>query len=94
MLDSIKKALRISHDLLDDEIAEAISAGQNELVRAGIDDDMAFSDDVLIRQALKTYCLKCFSNNKDMSERYDKSFECQLENLRKSSRYMKEDYDV
>lgn len=94
MLDSIKKALRISHNLLDDEITEAIYAGQSELVRAGIDEDMAFSDDALIRQSLKTYCLKCFSNNKDMAERYDKSFECQIENLRKSSGYMREDYDV
>lgn len=85
MLNSIKLALRINHNKLDDEINDTINAARAEMVRAGVSDEVAYSDAYLTKQCIKTYALMNFCNDKNMAERYEKSFEYQLENIRKSS---------
>ncbi len=83
ILQKVKLALRISHTLLDDEITDYIASARQEMKRAGMDAAKADSSDDIIETAIKTYVLAQYANSKD-SERYDKSFKYQLDNLRKS----------
>ena len=90
IIDKVKLALRISHTALDSDILDTIQTARLELIRAGVLEEKANSDDELINMAIKTYCLSAYCNDKKMAERYDESFKYQLDNLRKSSGYMKE----
>ena len=88
MLEIIKTALRISHTKLDSEILNTIEVARAELIRSGILDDKANSEeDKLINEAIKTYCLFSYSNNDKMSEGYFNSWQYQVDNLRKSNGY-------
>jgi len=85
MLDKVKLALRITHNLLDSEITETVAQARAEMVRAGVPSDVAESDNTLVEGAIKTFCLYRFANDTKMSEGFFKSWEYQLDNLRKSS---------
>ena len=85
MLDKVKLALRITHTLLDSEITETVAQARAEMVRAGVPSDVAESDNTLVEGAIKTFCLYRFANDTKMSEGFFKSWEYQLDNLRKSS---------
>lgn len=97
MLDTIKTALRISHSKLDDEINNTIAVARAEMIRSGINavkvNDIIF-EDKLINEAIKTYCLYTYSNNDKMAEGYFKSWQYQVDNLRKSEGYRAGDTDV
>lgn len=96
-IQAIKTALRISHNKLDDEISNTIDVARMELIRAGIHPDkvdIIISDDKLIDEAIKTYCLFSYSNNEKMAEGYFNSWQYQVENLRKSSGYRVGDDNV
>lgn len=84
MLDKVKLALRITHNLLDSEITETVAQARAEMVRAGVPSDVAESDNTLVEGAIKTFCLYRFANDTKMSEGFFKSWEYQLDNLRKS----------
>lgn len=85
---SVKTALRISHTSLDNEINENIATARAELVRVGVTSAKAQSDDdPLIRTAIKTYCLSVMANDKESREGYDRSWNLQKENLRKTTEY-------
>ena len=86
MLEKIKNALRIKHSLLDDDIKDSISEARAEMLRSGVSKEVAESDHVLVKAAIKTYCLASFSSDSDMAEGYQKSWQYQLDNLRKSTR--------
>lgn len=89
MLDRIKIALRISHNLLDGEIYELIDVARHELIRAGVSSDKANAlDDPLINQAIKTYCLSELYDDNEERERQKTSWLYQLDNLRKSVGYV------
>lgn len=85
MLDKVKLALRITHNLLDSEITETVAQARAEMVRAGVPSEVAESDNTLVEGAIKTFCLYRFANDTKMSEGFFKSWEYQLDNLRKSS---------
>lgn len=88
MLARIKLALRITHDQLDNEIAETIASARAELVRAGVLNTVASDDNnALVNQAVKSYCLANLSNNKEIAQGHQKAFESIMENLRKSKNY-------
>ena len=87
MLDKVKLALRIQHNLLDSEIESTIASAKLEMQRAGISESAITSQDNLIETCIITYCKAIYANNDKMMEGYQKSFENQLENLRKSSDY-------
>ncbi|MEC2571867.1 head-tail connector protein, partial [Bacillus cereus] len=54
ILKDIKKALRISHDALDDEINDAIEAARHDLMLSGVSSIKANNDDdPLIKRAIK-----------------------------------------
>lgn len=88
MLDRVKKALRISHTLLDGEIEDVISAARAELIRSGVADNVANADEIpLVNRAIVTYCQAVFCNDTKRAEGYQKSFEYQMDSLRKSYDY-------
>lgn len=79
MRDSVKTALRISHNRLDAEIDRNIDVARAELSRAGVPVDK--SDQKLVDEAVITYCL--YKMAPDENERYFDAFVYQCDNLRK-----------
>lgn len=82
--EKVKLALRISHNLLDDEISDVIQSGRQEMVRAGVSNEVAESSLEIVETALKTYALAYYSEP-SVAEKYTDSFKYQLDNIRKSS---------
>lgn len=82
--EKVKLALRISHNLLDDEISDVIQSGRQEMVRAGVSNEVAESTLEIVETALKTYALAYYSEP-SIAEKYTDSFKYQLDNIRKSS---------
>ena len=78
MLESIKLALRIKGNAIDEDIKESIAAAKLDLKISGITkiDDT----DPLIIQAIKTYCKAEFWDVKD-SEKYKSSYESLKQHL-------------
>ena len=88
MISKIKLALRISHSYLDDEILDKIKVARAEMIRSGISENMANSiQDPLIDNAIKAYCMYAFCNDSKIADGYFKSWEYQLDNLRKTAKY-------
>lgn len=85
MLAKVKLALRITHTLLDSDIEETIALARAEMVRAGVNSSVADSNLPIVEGAIKTYCLYRYANDEKMSEGYFKSWEYQIDNLRKSN---------
>lgn len=87
LFDDVKLALRISHNLLDDEIETVITTARQELVRAGVDSSVASGNDTssaeLVEMAIKTYAKMYYADTKD-AESYGESFKYQLDNIRKT----------
>ena len=86
LLDDVKLYLRISHTLLDSEIAVVIASARLEMIRAGVDKTVANAttgETGLVDQAIKTYVKAYYSEPKD-AEKYSESFKYQLDNLRKT----------
>lgn len=80
----VKLALRISHTLLDTEIAEVVTSAREELKRAGVDSAYADGSEEIVETAIKTYALAYYSSDVKDAERYQKSFQYQCDCLRKS----------
>lgn len=85
MIDKVKVALRITHTYLDNDINETIATAQAEMVRAGVSQTVVSTNNDLVQMAIKTYCLYIYSNDDKMAEGYFKSWQYQLDNIRKSS---------
>lgn len=94
MLEKVKMALRISHDLLDSDIKDTISTARAEMIRSGIADHIANSDLDIIQMAIKTYCLYIYASDTKMTEGYFKSWQYQLDNIRKSTIEVEASADV
>ncbi|SME15682.1 hypothetical protein BACERE00185_03085 [Bacillus mobilis] len=75
ILKDVKKALRISHDALDDEINDSIEAARHDLMLSGVSSIKANSDDdPLIKRAIKVYCKAEFVNETKEAERFQASY--------------------
>lgn len=85
MLEKVKLALRISHNLLDDDIQDTIKSARAEMKRSGISNELADSDLEIIELAIKTYCQYIYCNDTKMKDGYFASWSYQLDNLRKST---------
>lgn len=85
MLEEVKLTLRISHNLLDSDIQSTIDVARAEMIRSGVSKELANSDNVLIKSAIKTYCLFVHSNDDKKTQGFFDSWQYQLDNLRKSS---------
>lgn len=82
----IKTAARIGHNALDSEIVSLEQYARAELLRLGVPDFMANSDEEpLIVNAVKAYVLSQLLD--EHSERYTESWIYQCDNLRKHQWY-------
>lgn len=84
LLDDVKLALRIQHNLLDTELTTVIASARAELVRAGVDAAVVNAERELVQQAIKTYSLEYYTRDPKEAERYSISFKYQMDNLRKT----------
>ena len=89
LINDVKTRLRISHDKLDGDLEQAIAAARSELARVGVDVDATLDSDPLIVEAIKTYCQHGFTDDVKEKEGYWKSWETQVDGLRKSRTYMR-----
>ncbi len=85
MLEKVKLALRISHNLLDSDIEDTIKTARAEMNRSGISLDVAQSNLDIVEMAIKTYCLYVYASDSKLTEGYFKSWQYQLDNIRKST---------
>lgn len=85
MLEKVKKALRISHDYLNEDIEDTINTARAELIRSGVDKAIAEGDSDLTQMAIKTYCQFVYAEDQKLKDGYEKSWMYQLDALRKST---------
>lgn len=90
MLEQVKVALRINHNVLDEDIMQTIEASRSDAIRSGVPSTvMADESNPLVATLIKTYCLYTYAE-KDNAQRYFDSYQYQLDNLRKSYGYVEE----
>lgn len=70
MLEKIKKAMRISHDQLDDVIVDTIEMAKEDLARCGVE----WSESYLIQQAVVFYVL-AQNDYMKQGEAFEKKYE-------------------
>lgn len=73
MLEKIKKSLRITHNLLDDEIQDLIDSAIADLRISGI--TKLDETDILIIRAVTVYCKANFGLENQDSEKYQASYD-------------------
>ncbi|HDR8172023.1 MULTISPECIES: head-tail connector protein [Bacillus] len=75
MLEVVKKALRVSHNALDDEIDDLIEAARTDLKLSGVSGFKSNDDtDPLIKRAIIMYTKANFISNAKESERFQLSY--------------------
>ncbi|MEK4581783.1 head-tail connector protein [Bacillus sp. FSL R12-0074] len=75
ILIDVKKALRVSHDALNDEIEDLIEASRHDLMLSGVSGIKANDDeDPLIKRAIITYVKANFIPDAKEAERFQSSF--------------------
>ena len=84
IVDDVKLALRISHNLLDAEIEKVIASAREEMIRAGVEQTVVNGDSELVNMAIKTYAMEYYTRDVKEADRYEISFQYQLDNLRKT----------
>ena len=88
--DRIKLNLGISHERLDDEIDARIGAGRRELIRIGVTDAMANSNDELVLDALIDFvCMRLASDDKER-DLWERAWDITSVSLMNSSAYYEE----
>lgn len=85
MLDKIKLAMRISHNMLDDDIQQNIDACLGELARVGVDTSDA-ENNTLIIKACEIYCKYTYDFD-GKGEDFFKHFEKLRNSLSRSEGY-------
>jgi hypothetical protein len=96
LIDSVKTTLRISHNKLDDDISQHISACLDDMKRLGIaipDDVEDVADMPLLFSAVKIYCMAQF-DFLNKGEQYKKGYESLRDTLSLSSNYRESDSSV
>ena len=84
--DTVKTALRLgaaAGEALSPEIDRNIETARAELIRAGVPKEIAESGQVLIDNAIVTFCLMNLGSQ-SLYERYRESWEYQVDCIRKS----------
>lgn len=86
ILDDVKIDLRISHEDLDSKILKQISAARAEMIRSGVPEDVANDDDNdCVAEAISTFCQMRNADSIADSDHYFKSWQYQLDCIRKST---------
>lgn len=87
LITCVKAGLRITHTQLDTEIASDIDAAIIDMERAGVSEEALNDPDALVTRAIKAFVAAHETVNQDEAAKYQKSYESQLDNLRKSAKY-------
>lgn len=88
MLAKVKLALGLTTSVFDSDIEDNILSARAELIRSGVSEAKAMSDDdALITKAIKTFCQKEYYEGNEAS-RYERAWRYQVDNLRKSAEYI------
>lgn len=92
LLESVKLALRVSHNKLNPEIQDLMDAARLDLIQAGVSfEKVKDEQDALIRRAITVYCKANFGlDDKDTissKELYQKSYESIKQHLSMSGDY-------
>ena len=75
MLDVVKKALRVSHNVFDDEVMDLIEAARYDLKLSGVSNFKANDDtNPLIKRAIIMYAKANFIPDAKESERFQLSY--------------------
>ena len=83
-LAEMKLALRISTNLLDTQITGEIASAQAEMVRAGVSSSVFTHEVPLADRAIEAYVRALHAPDLKDREGYQKSFELQVDQLRKT----------
>lgn len=82
---TIKTALRIKHNKLDDEIVRLEETARREMVRVGVDISKAMDDqNSLVNQAVVTYCLMNLTEDEGLIDKYLRAWESQIDGIRRN----------
>ena len=89
-LDSVKTALRIKHNKLNESIKADIDTALDELKRVGVSSAFAVIksgeiEDVLVLKAVQTYCFWQNTASDKLMEKYRDAFYMQADGLRKDT---------
>lgn len=84
MINQVKRALRITTDVFDDEIGDMIDAAIVDMGIAGVTNDNI--GDPLVRQAVITYC-KCHFGQPDDYDRLKASYDEQKAQMSMATGY-------
>ena len=84
MINQVKRALRITTDVFDDEIGDMIDAAIADMGIAGVTNDNI--GDPLVRQAVITYC-KCHFGQPDDYDRLKASYDEQKAQMSMATGY-------
>ena len=88
--DRIKLNLGISHDRLDDEIDARIAAGRRELIRIGVTETMANSNDELVSDGLIDFvCMRLAADDKER-DLWERAWDIVSVSLMNTSAYYEE----
>lgn len=85
MLTTVKTALRISHDKLNEEIKRLIVAGLAELLRVGVSAETIQSRGSLVTQAVVTYVSMHMTEDASLIDKYSAAFDIQVDGIRKAA---------
>lgn len=90
-LEQMKKALRISHDALDEDLQSVMDAAVLDMKRVGVDVETADEhDDALINMAVKNY-VKWQQDYDNKGDRYRPLYEALRDQLSLSATYREVD---
>lgn len=86
LIDTVKAALRISHNELDDEISRLIDTAKEDLIRVGVPCDIVLGErDSLVTQAVVTFVLMTMTEDATLMDKYQRAYEIQADGLRRRS---------
>ena len=88
ILNDVKQTLRITHNMLDNDLMDKIAAAKRELITNGISKDLVENpSDPLILEAIKTYCQYKYTRDDKEMQNYYNSWVVQVDKLRKTQEY-------
>ena len=86
LIDTVKAALRISHNELDNEISRLIDTAKEDLIRVGVPCDIVLGErDSLVTQAVVTFVLMTMTEDATLMDKYQRAYEIQADGLRRRS---------
>lgn len=86
LIDTVKAALRISHNELDDEISRLIDTAKEDLIRVGVPNYITVGEgDSLVTQAVVTFVLMTMTEDATLMDKYQRAYEIQADGLRRRS---------